>query len=523
MSIKLTLEQQLTRLKMQKAQALADDLKKREELPHLYRFKDYSWSKEFIDSRNKRLFLVAANQLGKSTSQIRKVVTWATSPDLWKELWSVTPNLFWYLYPTGDVATYEFETKWVDILPRGAMKDDPVYGWKEFREGRHVKGIRFNSGILLLFKSYTQDVQHLQSGTVFWIACDEELPFHLWDELKFRLNAVNGYFSMVFTATLGQEEWRCTMEEQGTPKERFKGAHKIHASLYDSQKFLDGTPSRWTSERISEVVADCSTEAEVNKRVGGRFALGTERKISSFDPRFHCQERIPLPKEEGWQVFGGLDYGSGGETGHPGSVILVLVNGSFTKAVVKKAWKGDKTYRTDSGYILNKYRELKGEVAELGFNNFHPAKYDPAAADLGIIGEQLGEPLNKADKSRERGTGVIDTLFRNNMLFLDIAEPFVSELSSELLALKDINKTRHKKGDDLFDALRYTVIDIPFDWATGVELKRLYGAVADEVQDIEVNELQRARDEFKKMISGELSPESPLEQEFREYEEQLYG
>jgi len=106
---------------------------------------------------------------------------------------------FWYLYPSKPVINAEFETKWKQFLPKGDMKNDPYYGWKEERKQGDVVAIHFNSGVHVYFKTYEQNVQNLQTGTCDAIFCDEELPIELYDELTFRISASDGYFHMVFT------------------------------------------------------------------------------------------------------------------------------------------------------------------------------------------------------------------------------------------------------------------------------------------------------------------------------------
>ena len=89
------------------------------ELPHLYGWKWYSWARSFFESQNPMTLLCAANQISKSTTQIRKHVHWATSKMDWSTWWKTPPRQFWYLYPSADVATAEFQTKWVpDIMPK---------------------------------------------------------------------------------------------------------------------------------------------------------------------------------------------------------------------------------------------------------------------------------------------------------------------------------------------------------------------------------------------------------------------
>jgi hypothetical protein len=188
--------------------------KLRSDLPFLYGWKWYTWAREFYESKNKVCLLTAANQISKSSTQIRKCINWATDRDVWPDLWVQTPSLFWYLYPSQDVVNAEFHLKWKQFLPSEAYKNDPYYGW-EIIKGKKtgdIAGIQFKSGVMLLFKTYGQDATVLQSSTVDAIFCDEELPIHLYDELKFRLTASDGYFNMVFTATLGQDEWRRAME-----------------------------------------------------------------------------------------------------------------------------------------------------------------------------------------------------------------------------------------------------------------------------------------------------------------------
>ena len=196
-------------------------------LPHRYAWKWYTWARTFFESRNKQNFLCAANQISKSSTQIRKCIDWATNVELWSELWDRPPTLFWYLYPDRKVATAEFELKWEkEFLPRGEFKEHERYGWRKVYERGAIDYIEFNTGVRVYFKSYGQDVQNLQTGTVYAIFCDEELPEDLYGELDARLNASGGYFHMVFTATLGQDFWRRCMEPEEGDEVVFPAAHK---------------------------------------------------------------------------------------------------------------------------------------------------------------------------------------------------------------------------------------------------------------------------------------------------------
>ena len=254
----IQIQNQLRALKTEKLKVLEAEAKFREELQHRYRFKHYKWSREFFETTNRDVFLVAGNQLGKSSIQIRKVIEWATNVDLWPQLWATPPKLFWWVSENKEMINQEVRTKWIpDFLPRGSLKNHPQYGWKIEKDGRNVVGVQFNSGVYLAFKTFSQNAHDLQGATLDYVAVDEEMPEELYDELNFRRTAKNAYLSMCFTATRGQELWRACMEEVGTPKEKFKGAWKKCVSMWECQFFEDGSPSHFTPERIKRAIAMC--------------------------------------------------------------------------------------------------------------------------------------------------------------------------------------------------------------------------------------------------------------------------
>lgn len=123
--------------KERKLELLKEKLALKAGLPHLYGWKNYAWMEDFLSTTNKTAILTASNQSGKSSTQIRKVIDWATNMSLWPSLWRQTPRQFWYLYPTREVASIEFETKWKpDFMPRNEFKNHPVFGWREEKRGR---------------------------------------------------------------------------------------------------------------------------------------------------------------------------------------------------------------------------------------------------------------------------------------------------------------------------------------------------------------------------------------------------
>jgi hypothetical protein len=430
-------------------------------LPHLHGFPWYKWAKEFFDSTNKENFLCAANQISKSSTQIRKAIDMATDNRKWKKLWpgllqGQKPNTFWYFYPTFDVWQAEFETKWEpDFLPRGKFKTHPLYGWTAEYDKGQIRKIIFNSGVTIYCKAYSQKVKDLQTGSVYSLFLDEELPMELLPELQARLNATDGYFNMVFTATLGQRHWEQTMEPKTREDEKHPKAFKLQVSLYDCLEYVDGKKSTWTEDKIERAKAKCPTEAEVQRRIYGKFVKSQGLKYESFSIDRNMADRHQLPST--WATYVGIDPGSGGVSGHPAAIVFLKVRPDFKEGRVFKAWRGDGV-PTDNSDILRKYREMKGDLP------IQSMVYDYKDKDFFLVASKQGEPIQKADKARDAGAGLLNTLFKNNMLKLQRGDSEIDKLVSELCSLSN-EVDKRKARDDLIDATRYVAMSVPWDFS----------------------------------------------------------
>jgi phage terminase large subunit-like protein len=470
----LTNNQQLA-ADYKRLKASEDLLAQRESLlPHLYAYGWYRWALDFFHTTNKVALLTAGNQLSKSSTQIRKMIHWATETSLWPSLWDDTPSLFWYLYPSQGVINQECAVKWEPkFLPKGPMKDDAKYGWKWIKEGNNYKGIRFNSGVLLLFKAYSQKADVLQTASVYYLGCDEELGVDLYDELMFRTAATGGYFSMVFTATKGQDFWRRAMEPREGEAEALTMAWKRTVSAYDCLEYVDGRRSPITLDWISHMRSLCKNETEVQKRIFGRFIKAEGRVYPAFDILHHVKSAHPVPK--GWTIYGGVDIGSGGsevdedsggerrKPAHPSAIVFIAVNPEFTKGRVFLGWRGDGV-KTIAGDVFDKYMDMvsdsKLEVAV--------QCYDYASADFGTVAQRNGVHFTKAIKKREDGIGLVNTLFSKGMLYV-YESPELMKLANELATLDTFTDKSHAL-DDFCDALRYCAIQIPWAFEGADEL-----------------------------------------------------
>lgn len=485
-------------------------IKLAEGLPYLYGWKWYPWAREFFESTNKINLLCAANQISKSSTQIRKCIDWATNKEKWPRLWRKTPNQFWYLYPTANQATIEFRTKWKEFLPTGEYKDHPTYGWKEEIKNKEIFAIHFKSGVSIYFKTYSQDVESLQTGSVDAIFCDEELPEDLYSELIFRISATNGFFHMVFTATLGQEYWRKALEPGPDEEPNLPEASKWQVSMYDCMFYEDGTPSHWTSEKIAIVKQRCKSHTEVLRRVYGKFVLDTGRKFQAFSAQTHIKPHHMVPAS--WYVYSGVDIGSGGEKNHPAAICFVAVAPNYQQGRVFLGWRGDGIDTTVSD-IVEKYIELKKE------NNISVTQefYDWGSKDFLSIATRMGETaFQHADKGRDKGEEIINVLFKNNMLFI-YDTPELQKLAGELLSVRH-GSAKNKQKDDFVDALRYAVSQIPWDWSCITA-----GPTPEPVETKPKTDMERQIEERRKaFMDAEQAETQRIEEEFNEWND-LYG
>jgi len=496
---------ELARLKEEKLKLLVEKRDKIAGLPHRHGFKYFPWQREFFDCHEKDVFLTAANQVGKSTIAASQAIEWCGNKALWKKLWKgKVPRQIWYLYPSQDFATSEVYSKWIpDLLPKDSMKDDPDWGWEIEKNSRHVYAIKFNSGASIYFKAYSQDVSNLQGSTVAAIFCDEELPEDYWDELNFRRMAYNGHFRMVFTATLGQKTWYDTMERQGTKEEKFPHAKKMQISLHMCKKYEDGSDSHIDDEYIRRAISLCKSEAEVQKRVMGRFAMDSGLKYAAFDRKKNIISSVRIPSS--WPVYVGVDVGGGGD-GHPSAIMMCAVSPDYTSCYVFDGWVGEGELTTN----MDVYDKLVQLIEKHScFNRLAGIFYDYQSKDFGTICSRKGLSVIKADKSHSIGESVLNVLFKNgSLLVFDL--PSLDELVFELTNLK-LDTAKRSARDDAADALRYCLTRVPFNWAKLGVANQLHKLPEQVVLTREEQQLQDRRSGIlQKQSTDRISIEEEL-------------
>ncbi len=517
------------KLKRKELEFLQKQKELEEILPHLY-IPMYPWQRQIHDSTNRVNLLTAANQIGKSSCLIRRQIANCTDPKRWERMWGpkVKPKQFWYFYPSGDTIEKEFDTKWVpEWLPRGRMEKDAQFGWKITRKNGKPDALHFLAGPTLYFQSYTKSVANVQAGSIHEIVADEELPMEFYDELMFRLTATSGIFTSGFTPTLNQLFWKQAM----TASKILPRALKLSISMYDCLKYEDGSPSRvMTIDKIREAESKCKNETEKQRRIFGKFITEEGRTYYGFE----FERNVCAPYDiKGWLKYAAVDYGSGSDLNtsartrkaknHPAAIVFIAVRPDYKKGAVFKSWRGD-NIKTTAGDVFNKYVELAQ-----GLNISH-ACYDPAAADFGTIAERNATSFVKANKSRDAGEDLLNTLFKHNMLDIFDDDPENMKLAGELAHIMVGNQQGDaKKDDDLADGTRYGVMLVPWDLSAvneklQEELKEK-SETARPMTDAEFQAMQikmRRGEDVGGPKSGESEGWSELEDEFDHWNQE-YG
>ena len=452
-------------------------------LPHLTKFKLYRWAWDFIHTLNRLCFCVGGNQISKSSTAIRKNIHLATSPELWPVYFSqsaTAPRQFWYLLPDASTVRREFDDKWAMFMP-SVPKGHPYesrFGWKPVKDGGRVIGVKFNTGVSIFFFTYSQQARFMQASTVHMVTCDEEPPKVYIDELMARLQNPRGIFNTCFTATLAQYFLYLAMERIGEDDENYKDAFKRIVSVYDCLTYVDGSPSIvWTPEKIAQYKASMSSEAEVQKRVYGRFV--PDSGLAFYKYKKHKTVAVNTVLDPLGEFYPVVDPGSGGIKGHPTGIVVLAVNSSKTQMDVVSCWRGD-GIETASVDIVRQVQKMMNGL------KYKTLIYDHAAADFRMTAEKMlpGIEILGANKDRHFGFSTTNAYLTEGMIKIHMKKSGsvhwfdsreMEKLHQELQYVQsgsylDTGRNRRidtKKGasfpDDLTDCLRYGCAYIRLD------------------------------------------------------------
>jgi hypothetical protein len=138
------------------------------------------------------------------------------------------------------------------------------------------------------------------------------------------------------------------------------------------------------------------------------------------------------------------------------------VKPDFKYGVVFDGWRGD-GIETTSGDILNKYREIRGQLPVV------LQAYDHQSADFRMVADRQGETFVKADKNQKKGVDMMNTLYKNKMLDI-MDKPQLQGLITEQMMLR-IDTPKQKAKDDHSDSTRFSVSQVPWDFSDIAEFR----------------------------------------------------
>lgn len=436
--------------------------------PYFYQT-EYYWSWLWQRALAQKVaLLTCGNQAGKSTSNIKLILRLAVNEDNnWHKIWPhvTVPNIMWYFYPEKKVFDVEYEKKWVDLISKETTC--PKIGYKIKRADGAISEIKFNSGVSIYFKSYSQREMNLQSATVYLICIDEEPPFSIWAELLSRTMNCGGLIRGVFTPTIGQPEFARAFDPKARDRdENFKDALTLTISLYDCQyytkikwknpKYKDSAPllslpnpvvvnkdgkgllgrrehspqhdtgyiygangdilysfdlkhkkARWDNKRIDAYKNLLGDEKEIETRIYGLFRRETGLLYPSYSRQRNNIEGVIIPRT--WSYYCGVDIGSGGPRNHPAAIVFVALSEDHRQGLLIDCWRGDKIV-TSNSYIFNKFLELRGPWLDYFGKKPDIQIYDSASIDFKLVALEGGEVFKEAKKIKKDGSEFLDTL-----------------------------------------------------------------------------------------------------------------
>lgn len=195
------------------------------------------------------------------------------------------------------------------FIPKDKFRDKPslsrgVTDAFDTIQVQHVDG-----GIsTLTFKSYEQGRTKFQSDTIDFAWCDEEPPEDIYSEILTRTTATGGMVYTTFTPLKGRTALLTRFMDMPTA-DRAEVVMTIydaeHISVAEREKIMSGWPVH-----------------EREARAMGVPMMGEGRVFPFPDSLITEQPIINIPPE--WTRLWGIDFGHGGDAGHPFAAALTL-------------------------------------------------------------------------------------------------------------------------------------------------------------------------------------------------------
>lgn len=285
-------------------------------------YSPYKKQKEFHNSLAIGRVISGGNQCGKTIAGCHEVAFHATGiyPD-WYTGWRMPyridtvsgKKVCLIVVAATDSKTLRDSLMQKIVGTEASDYSDGLIAKKYQVEGSMVKSRGVSGGLLdridinrvdgsvctIVFKSYEQGRENLQSLTADYVYCDEEPPQDVYAELMSRLNATGGHFAMAFTPLKGltplvQEYWNHDDPEK----------FLICMSIYEVDHIAKDPA------KIARIKSSFSglSESEREARMMGIPAMGSGT-VYPIDDSAIAWDAIEIPKS--WKRIAGLDFGRG--------------------------------------------------------------------------------------------------------------------------------------------------------------------------------------------------------------------
>jgi len=252
----------------------------------------------------------------------------------------------------------------------------------------------------------------------------------------------------------------------------------------------------------------CKSEAEVQRRVYGRFVRDEGLKYPSFDRSRNVVEQNPIPAH--WPIYVGVDIGAGGDENHPSAITFVAVRPDYRYARVFRHWRGDDKVYTMSD-VASKYMELSQDI------NVTASFYDYHAKDFKTITDRMGLAFIPAEKKHDVGEQIINVLFKNRMLEIESTMENMP-IVNELVTLQ-LGTDKRKAKDDSVDSMRYALTKIPFDFSMVGYVPTREVVQQRQLSPHEVAQAERNKDRLRMFASSDKTGLNEVQDEIRDWNE----
>jgi len=245
--------------------------------------------------------VLGGNRSGKTQSLCYEAVWWALGYHPYKELPFEPPIRVWIMCSTQEVGNdVIWGEKLKSIIP--ATKIARIR-----KAGPYVSAIELTNGSVISLKSYEKGEQALQSASVNFIGCDEQVSWDIYQELRQRISDIGGRIFFAFTPLVPDKDLQNYIDHKPIPGETCDQQDMlvVKMSRYDNPVFANKVTEIQQSEASM-------TDQQKATRIYGDWLLYSGRLIPHFTDKCILE---PFTIPEFWRRAVMIDPATTGDAG----------------------------------------------------------------------------------------------------------------------------------------------------------------------------------------------------------------